>query len=251
MVEPRRSQIVELVNSEGTITFQRLKAVFPDISDMTLRTDLRCLDSEGRLVRIHGGAKSVNTSVRSDDLFFVKATRNMQNKRRIAEKAARLLAPNMTLFIDCGTTMMELAKRIPDEYFYIVSHSISSVSEIARLSKPEVFILGGKLNRYNLSAIDPQNSAYLDKLNFDIAFIAAAGYTGMRGFTCGPETDDQLRYAAIRRAKKVVILIDSSKIGRTFPITYTTLDHVDVIVSDDQLPPETAEEFRAHGVEVL
>lgn len=251
MVEPRRSQIVELVNREGKITFQRLKAAFPGLSDMTLRNDLRSLDAQGRLVRVHGGAKSSETLVRSDDLFFIKATRNMENKRLIAEKAVRLLSPGMTLFVDCGTTLMEFARRIPDEYFYIVSHSISSVLEISRLTKPEVVILGGNLNRYNLSAIDPQNSAKLEKLNFDIAFIATTGYASGRGFTCGPETDDQLRYAAIRRAKKIVILMDSSKVGRTLPITYATLDSVDTIISDDDLPRETADEFRAHGVEVL
>ncbi|MEG0900786.1 MAG: DeoR/GlpR family DNA-binding transcription regulator, partial [Clostridia bacterium] len=219
MREPRRTQITMAVNREEFITFEQLMALFPEISEMTLRTDLRDLDREGKIVRVHGGAKSIETVVRSDDLFFKKATRNMENKKQIARKAVSFLTTTGLMFLDCGTTMMEFARVFPDDKYHVITYSISSIIELARLSNPQVIMLGGRLNRFNLSTIDSRNRLDLEKMNFEVAFIAVSGYSKEQGFTCGMETDDELRYAAIRKAKKVVMLMDSSKVNRVFPIT--------------------------------
>lgn len=248
--DDRREEIAQLVNREGQIDFARLKLKFPDASEMTLRQDLKWLDEAGKIVRIHGGAKSIDSIVRTDDLFFKKATRNVEQKRQIARKAIRFLKPGMSIFIDCGTTLTEFAKLIPDEQFFIVTNSISCMPELARLSKPEVKLLGGSLNRVNLSTKDSRNSKDIEKMNFNICFLAVTGYSEECGFSCGTEADDDLRYAAIRRAEKVIALMDSSKIGRVFPVTYATLDDIDAIVLDDGADPAVVEGFRSKGKEV-
>lgn len=71
----RREQIVALINEEGQISFSKLKESFPDISDMTLRTDLKYLDEMGKVIRIHGGARSVETLAGTDGLYLARATR--------------------------------------------------------------------------------------------------------------------------------------------------------------------------------
>ncbi|MEG2702538.1 MAG: DeoR/GlpR family DNA-binding transcription regulator, partial [Clostridia bacterium] len=149
-----------------------------------------------------------------------------------------------------GTTMMEFARVFPDDKYHVITYSISSIIELARLSNPQVIMLGGRLNRFNLSTIDSRNRLDLEKMNFEVAFIAVSGYSKEQGFTCGMETDDELRYAAIRKAKKVVMLMDSSKVNRVFPITYATLEDIDVLISDDGLDAETAAYMRSKGVEV-
>ena len=62
-MEQRRNAIVELVNREGSLSFVQLKEAFPSVSEMTLRTDLKALDQARRVVRVHGGVKSVEESL--------------------------------------------------------------------------------------------------------------------------------------------------------------------------------------------
>ena len=75
-MEQRRSQIVELVNSRGSISFAQLKEAFPSVSEMTLRTDLKALDQARRVVRVHGGVKSVEQVIGTDDLLSRRSARN-------------------------------------------------------------------------------------------------------------------------------------------------------------------------------
>ena len=133
MKQDRRLAITEAVNKAGELNFQQLKELFSDVSDMTLRSDLRELDGERKLVRVHGGAKSIGNVVRTDDLFFRKAARNINEKKQIARKALQFLKPDMSIFLDCGTTMLELARILPDEKLFIVTNSVSCMPELARL----------------------------------------------------------------------------------------------------------------------
>lgn len=250
MHEPRRTLIADYINREGQVTFSALKAAFEDISDMTLRTDLKYLDQEGRIIRIHGGAKSIDTVVRLDDIYMNKVNRNVDKKQQIAKKALQLIKPGMSLFIDCGSTLMQFAKLLPDEPFFIVTNNISCAFDIARLTQPEVYVLGGRLARLNMSTSSASNIPVLNNYNFDVAFLAATAYDTQRGFTCQLGALDECRSIVLKRSKKSVVLIDSSKIGRVFPVTCFALNEISAIISDDMLPPEMADDFRNHGIEV-
>lgn len=120
----RREQIVALINEEGQISFSKLKESFPDISDMTLRTDLKYLDEMGKVIRIHGGARSVETLAGTDGLYLARATRKQSEKLEIAQKAVNLLPHNATLFIDSGSTTTLFVVRFrmqPMKYIPVVS----------------------------------------------------------------------------------------------------------------------------------
>ena len=112
-MEQRRNAIVELVNREGSLSFVQLKEAFPSVSEMTLRTDLKALDQARRVVRVHGGVKSVEVVVGTDDQFGRRTARNASEKQIIAEKAAALLRPNTTVFLDSGSTATAVARCVP------------------------------------------------------------------------------------------------------------------------------------------
>ena len=251
MREPRRSQMVDFINREGYVTFAALKSLFPDVSEMTLRTDLRCLDQEGRIIRMHGGARSIETVVRLDDVYYKKVNRNVEKKQQIARKALQLIQPGQSIFIDCGSTLMQFAKLLPDEPMFIVTNNVSCAYDIARLSQPEILVLGGYLKRLNMSTSDPQNAMMLMNYNFDVSFYAASAYSVAQGFTSPIAAVDERRKVIVKRSKKNVVLIDSSKIGRVFPIVSYPLEDIHVVISDDAMPEEAAEDFRSRGIEVL
>ena len=85
-MENRRQQIVDLVNRDGKISFSELKQFFPEVSDVTLRKDLKYLDSTMQIVRVHGGAKSLPAAIGAVDNFYTRSTKNVDMKKLIAEK---------------------------------------------------------------------------------------------------------------------------------------------------------------------
>ena len=145
-MEQRRNQIVELVNRKGSIGFAQLKEAFPSVSEMTLRTDLKALDEARRVVRVHGGVKSVEQVVGTDDLLSRRSARNAEAKQIIAEKATALLRPNTTLFLDSGSTATAVARCIPDQpMLENLAHAAGELKIIEGLKRADIEIYHGRL----------------------------------------------------------------------------------------------------------
>lgn len=249
-MEHRRNAIVELVNNKGSVSFSQLKQAFPQVSDMTLRTDLKALDQARRLVRVHGGAKSVEQVIGTDDLLGRRMSRNMEAKQRIAGKALKLLRPNITFYLDSGSTATALARMIPDEPYLIFTSGLSCAMELARLTSPRVTIPGGVMNRYSMSVCGIQGIRELEYVNFDLMFLGVTCYSPDTGFTCGVEEENKLKQTVLRHSSQVAVLLDSSKIGLKSTFSICGLADVDIIVSDGQLPADFLEECRRCGVTV-
>ncbi|MGX8700795.1 DeoR/GlpR family DNA-binding transcription regulator [Caproiciproducens sp.] len=250
-MKQRREQIVELVNSEGAVSFAKLKVAFPEVSEMTLRNDLKFLDQARQIVRVHGGAKSVEVVIGTDDLFYKRSTRNMEKKRQITEKAVKLLRPGTSVFLDSGTTATELARVFPDESYLIFTGGISCALELARLTQSQIHVLGGQMNRFSLSVNGIGCVKAVENVNFSIAFLGVTGYSQETGFNCGVEDENELKKAVVRKSERVVALMDSGKVGIANTFTFATLKDIDIVVSDDGLDPETKNFFQSHGIEVL
>ena len=247
----RRQEMVEAINELGSISLGELKKRFPDVSEMTLRRDLEALDSERRIIRIHGGAKSVDVVIGTDDLFSKRMLRNAAAKKRIAEKAAGLVKPNISIYLDSGTTATELAGLLPDIPFLLFTNNMSCVADLSRLTKAEIYIIGGHLNAYSHSTNGTQAVSALENLNFDIAFLGTTGYMSGSGFTCGSVEDSMLKREVIQHSEKVVMLRDSRKVGLTYTFTTARLREVDVVVTDDDIPDSLHAELLQAGVEIL
>lgn len=253
----RRIEIVDYINERGKVSFGELKQRFPNASDMTLRTDLKELDAQGKIIRIHGGARTVTKGEKGNDPFFLRDTRNIEKRQQIAKKAAALLRaelirkPTVSIYMDAGVTITEIAKVFPDEWCSIVTNSISTAYVLSMLKKPSVTVLGGLLNRINCSCDSIRNMEELERMNFDLTFLPTAGYTEDADFTCTADVMDDMRNIIIRHSKKIIIPMDSTKIGRVYPSTHTRLSEVNTIISDDEFPQELKERLAEKGVEVL
>ena len=250
-MENRREAICALVNERKNVTFAEIKEAFPQVSDMTIRTDLRVLDEKKRIVRIHGGAKSVETLLANDDVLGTRSVRNVDEKRLIAQKAVKLIRPNMTIFIDSGSTTTQMCSIIPDIPCFIMTNSISCAAELIHLTQAKVVITGGMMNRNSLSIAGFAAAQTIASVNFDISFIGATTYRSDIGFACGSGEDNIIKQQVIGRSERNVILLDSSKIGKKSSFTTCMLDQVDCVVSDDKISEKFAEECRQNGVELL
>ena len=247
----RQSAIVQLVNERGTVSFTELQNHFPQVSGMTLRRDMEALDKRNELIRIHGGAKSINIMAQQNEGYGKRVIQNVEQKQGIAKVAVSMLHPDMAVYIDSGTTALELSKAFPDEPFLIYTHGLHCAMELSRLEKPDLHLVGGRLSRLSLSIVGSNAVYCLDNINFDLVFLSAGGYTANRGFTCLGEEESYLRKAVIRRAEKVVMLMDSSKFGNVASYTLANLEDIDVLITDRGIDSRSLEEFRSHNIEVL
>ena len=250
-MEMRRNAIVELINEHGTVSFSQLKDEFPNVSEMTLRTDLRLLDEAKRIVRIHGGAKSVQVVIGTDDYLSKRSVRNISEKQRIAEKAVGLIRPDTTIFLDSGSTATIAARLFPDQSNLIYTTGLSCATELANLSKPAVMIPGGTLNRYSQSVCGIGAVKELKRVNFSQTFLGVTSYSSGTGFTCGSNDEAILKETAIRQSDQTIVLMDSSKVGVKGTFNICGLDQVDMVISDGNLPEEFLEECRRFQVKVL
>ncbi len=250
-MELRRNAIVDFINKKGSITFAELKNEFSHVSEMTLRTDLRQLDETKRIVRVHGGAKSVEVVLGTDDLLGKRAIRNVEEKVTIAEKVAAMIRPHTTIFLDSGSTTTALAKIWPDQPNFIFTSSLTCAMELAKLSQPKVFIPGGELNTYSMSICGLETIKSLENVNFDLTILGITNYDPDCGFTCGVLMESYLKQAVLKQANDKMILMDSSKIGKKSTFNICSLGDVDMVVMDENVPESFRKECEEAGVQII
>ena len=250
-MEERRKKIVEMVNREGNVSFSRLKAQFGPVSEMTLRRDLEYLDKAGSLIRVHGGAKSVDVIIGTDDLLFKRSVRNMAAKEIIARKATELLRVNTAVYLDSGSTTTMLARLIPDERFMICTSGLSCAQELLHLTQAQIHVVGGRVNCASQSTCSSKSLGYLDNINFQTAFLGVTGFTLEHGFTCGSEDECELKRAVLRNTDVVVALMDSTKVGVDSTFTYAMPEEINYVVTDGEMDRKTRQLLESAGVNVI
>ncbi len=236
----RRDEMVDYINEEGSVTFAQLKSRFPDVSDMTLRTDLKTLDKDHLIIRVHGGARSVSYALGTDDLLSRRASRRSGEKSLIATKAAELIVPGHTIFLDSGSSTTALASIMNDMDLMVFTNSITVASELARLERPICHLLGGRLNRYSLSTKGSQAIESARRLSFDQVFLGVAGYQPEEGFSCGDDDEAVFKRVLIERSRESTVLMDSSKEGMHATFRVCALSDVSTVITDD----DASDEFR-------
>ncbi len=247
----RRDEMLAFIKSNGTVTFSQLVALFPDVSEMTIRKDLKFLDEKGAIVRIHGGARSIDTVVPHDPPLSKRLTYHMEEKQQIAQKARKLIPEGSSIFLDSGSTMTQLAKVFPDQKGMVFTGGLTCINELVTLTETEIYVLGGRLNKGSLSVRDIAMASMVEELHFDIAFISVNGFTREKGFTCRSSFRWELEKTILRRASKVIVLMDGSKVGTTHPFSICMPKEIDVLVSDGSLDEDTKRFLLDQGVEVL
>ncbi len=248
----RYEEIERIVNDEGNVTFSMLKERFPDISDMTLRRDLEYLDRQKRIIRIYGGARSVLFSAGMEDNYYKRNMLNQESKALIARKALSLIRPNTSIFMDSGTTTTKLCEVIPsEEHFLIFTTGLTCALELKKQPNVSIYLFGGKMNTASLSTYGSPTVESIRRVHFNIAFIGSTGFDLNFGFTCENEEDAKIKTEAIDRADFSVVLLDSSKVGKTYTYTFARPEKIQYVVTDDKCSPEVCSALQAVGVHVI
>ncbi len=237
MKAARRQLIAELIESQPFISLKELEEKFPDVTGMTLRRDIEYFEKQGELIKVRGGARSMKfiTST-SDDGYAEREKENYSSKVAIATKALMFIEKGKSYFLDPGTTTMRLAENIPDEYMTITTPGPNIALELAKKQHPIINLVGGIVNRESISVTGSMAIDFLSDINIDIAFIAPSGYSQNNGFSCGNYAESELKNYIVKKAKTVVMLMDTSKLDKNLPYTFCRLSDIDVLITDKPIP---------------
>lgn len=247
----RRQAIADIVNQLGEIHIRELKSMFPSVSEVTLRKDLQVLDEGNQLVRIHGGARSIDDVTLKNSNFNTRTLLHQSEKACIGEKAAKLLRAGMSAYISSGSTCAELAKRLPQGPLQIFTDGISIALETPVSPDIAVELLGGVVNRNLMRLTGPSVLAALDTLYFDFAFFGTMGFNKQVGFSLATPAIAASCFKAIEHSRQAVILMDSSKVNHMCTARNIPFKSVDIVVSDENLPDDVAAFLRDNDITVL
>ncbi len=233
-MKDRLFSIKEYIDKNGRVTLHELECAFPEVSSMTLRRDLNRLEEENSIIRISGGAISVNTVLRAkEEDFSERIVFNTEEKHEIAEKAVKIVEPNSCIFIDGGSTTTYFARALPDDNFYVLTNALVIAETILRKEKPVVALLGGDLRKNNFITVGSTCIDYIEKINIQTAVMTATGFIkDIGGFTCGNQSEADVKRAVIKKADNVIMLLDSSKVNKKTPYTFASLKDVNCMVVD-------------------
>lgn len=240
-VSSRREKIRSMLTSKPFVSLEEMEGAFPDVSQMTLRRDIEYFESQGEAIKVRGGARSMKFITTSmEDAFSKRLNENIISKEKLAFAAVDMIETGRSVFLDSGTTMLTLAKLLPDERFTVTTTGPNIALEITKKSRPIVNIVGGMLNRDNISVVGNTALNFIESINIDIAFIVPSGISS-DGMTSGNYTECEIKKAVIAKAHKVVALMNLSKMNKVLPYTICSLRDIDVFISDMSLPNEMEE----------
>jgi DeoR family fructose operon transcriptional repressor len=226
----RQRAVLDLLKIRGRVDNTELSKRF-GVTSESVRRDLTVLEEEGLLIRVHGGAISRPVDDSVPDLS-ARTAQMAKEKRWIAASAAGLLPAVGAVFVDAGSTTQYLAEFIAaDADLTVVTNSLPLASVLAVRPAPVVKMLGGEV-RNTLAQVGPWALQNLASLHLDLAIIATSGVSVEHGFSTPSSAEAEIKRAVIRAASKVVVLADSSKLGRKYFERFGSLGEIDLLITD-------------------
>jgi DeoR family fructose operon transcriptional repressor len=249
LAQERQSRMVQYIKQRLTVSVNELSDFF-DISAMTVRRDLELLEEKGLVARIHGGAMAQPTvaGLREEE----RAARNVHQKALIGEEAARLVQDGQTIFIDAGTTTIQLARRLLDRRgLTVVTNSVKVLSSLADAQGINLVGVGGTVYGGAWSFVGPLAEAAIRRFHTDLAFLGITGLSLERGLSEMTIFEATSKSLIVQQSQRAVLLADSSKFEKVSPISVAPLSEIDVIITDDSLPPDLVSAYQQTGVELI
>jgi DeoR family transcriptional regulator of aga operon len=244
----RLGRILEQLSSTGSVAVAELSGEL-GVSSATVRRDLALLEDQRLLARAHGGA--VALGVLYELPLRYRGTRRHEEKARIALAAVERVPEGVAVGMTGGTTTTEVARRLSDRsQLTVVTNSLNIASELAVRPNLKLVVTGGVARAESYELVGPFAEAALAALNLDIAIIGVDGISVAAGLTTHHEVEAHTNRAMIMRARRVIVVADSSKVGQVAFARICDLERVDEVISDVDADPAVVAAIRDAGIEM-
>ena len=224
LAEERFSLILDLLARQRTATVQELCEAL-NASESTIRRDLNELDKQGKLNKVHGGATLPDSRFLADEpTMEAKESQAVEQKRSIAQAAAELINADDFVFIDAGSTTLELVRALAGDALK-ASYVTNGVAHARLLAQKgcRVFLPGGLLRPQTEAIVGAPAVSSIQQYNFTKAFMGANGVALEAGFTTPDPEEAAVKAAAVHRARESWFLVDDAKFAKIYPAVITDL----------------------------
>lgn len=251
-IAERHKYILDSLNKHG---FVRITDVANElgVTKVTIRKDIKILESKGLLYKVHGSARPANPHVADLDVH-VKDNINRDSKRRIAQRAAEMLSETDSIIIASGSTIYAFAEEIKMRMW----HHLNIVTPFLRLGvllneseNVNVVQLGGSVHKKSLSVLGEEAARELDDCICSKVFFGVDGIDPEHGITTSTIDEAKLTRRMMHAASQVIVLADSSKFGQRGFGRICALEDIDVIVTDDRIPEPMVAIIEEAGVDLI
>ncbi|MEK8128328.1 DeoR/GlpR family DNA-binding transcription regulator [Paenibacillus filicis] len=245
-LNPRQQQILERMALDGEVKLVELKAMF-DVTEMTLRRDLEKLELAGLLRRTFGGAILIGNDIALKDRTGVM----MEEKMRMGQRAAASLQAGESVFIDGGSTTLQIARFLqPEMDITVITNALNIATELLNKQIPTI-VVGGMLVNRTATMVGPMTASWLGTMAIDRVFVGTTGLSVKHGFSNSNMHETEIKRLVIRQAAEVNVMMDHTKLGMQDLFSFATIGEVNRLFTDREPAGELAAALRKESVELV
>lgn len=245
--QERQAFIVHQVNLHNRVLSSDLSSQI-NVSEDTIRRDLQELADKGKIIKVHGGAlsRSFSSSINSSSVY------NIDAKKTIAQKAASLIKDGMFVMSTGGTTIIEMAKALPENlHATFITGSLPAALEYVHHPTIEVIFIGDKLSKSSQITIGADAILKIRQFKVDLCFLGINALDVKHGLTDNDYEVVQVKKAMIESANQVIALSISEKINTTQNIQVCKVGELDTLVTELSPDDKLFQPYKNDGLNIL
>lgn len=244
----RKALITERLRQDGRLVAKAFAEEL-NLSEDTIRRDLREMAADGLLERVHGGALPIKPALPD---FSERRSLASDEKQRLGAAAASLVQRGQMIFLDGGTTNAEIARALPRNFgFTIVTHSPTIASELEHHPTAEVILIGGRLYKHSMVAVGAVAAAAIATIRPDIFFLGATGVHPRHGFSTGDFEEAAIKRQIATQSANTFVALTTEKLDRASPVSIMPLESATGVIVGADLYEEGLDMLESAGLEII
>lgn len=248
VISTRRDTILTYLRNHGTAKVDELSTLC-GVSALTIRRDLDALEQSGMVIRNFGGVKLMPLSG-SVTPFEKKEIDHHAEKAVIAKAAGALVGDGATVFINSGTTVLQVLRSITSQNVTVVTNNALAYQYENQLHGT-IICTGGTYARLTQSYVGDLAADLVNKIYADVCILGVNGIDSVRGVTTAILQETMINRNMVNRCLgPVIVVADGSKIGKTYSFASLDLQQVNILITDASAEPLEIEKFRNAGIDV-
>ncbi|WP_028863774.1 DeoR/GlpR family DNA-binding transcription regulator [Psychromonas aquimarina] len=245
--QERHNKILDLLSQLGRVYATELSVTL-QVSEDTIRRDLKQLDDAKLLRRVHGGALPLQQEF---DEYRERHEEVDPLKKRVALAAIPFIKENQTILLDSGTTCLQLAMNLPTHFnFTVVTPSPLVATKLIHHNNIELILLGGKIFKPAVMALGATTNAMLRKIHFDACFLGICALHPNKGLSINNLDEAETLATIIEQSEQVIALGSSLKLGKMATHKVCDSNKLDLLVTDSNSDQHILNLLKEKGLQI-
>lgn len=238
----RQYEIYEKIKKEQIIEVKQLSQHY-GVSLMTIRRDLDKLEEQGLVTKTYGGA-ILNESISIEPSFEIKEGQSLNAKKEIAFMASEMIHDSDSVYLDCGTTSLELFSRIQYKRITIFTNFWKVIQYVNRNTKAKIILCPGTFNPITQAALSEITIDFIKNYSIDKAFISTLGIDIDFGASIPSMSDAIVKNEILNHSTKKILLADHTKFNKKYMSKICPLQIFDSIITDSNISDDILNQYK-------